>query len=728
MSDSPQLSQTSVDLLLSCMEDWRASDLFLCEETPPSARIDGDVRRIQHPVTTRAEMHGFVDTVMSPQTRARFEESGDADVGYTAANGKRFRFNFSRTKGRIALVARALPNGDLLLKDLGLPPAIGELADAKRGLVLITGATGSGKSTTLAGIVHRINSTQEVHIVTLEDPIEFVHADIRARVTQRELGSDTASFPDALRTVVRQSPDVILVGEMRDQNSMQIALSAALTGHLVFATLHTVNATQTLQRILSYFPSHQRAQAALDLSMSLKGVVSQRLIPRADQEGRVLAVEMLGMSPGVRRLIREQRVEDLEDLMRHRNDPNTVTFNQSLLALYTKGAISLDVGQAYASNPDEFRLATQGMATGAGTFAVAARGDATGFDMKALLRLALDRGASDLHLTVGRPPIFRVSGELQTLESEPLTDADLRVLLFSVLTSSQRSKFELDRELDFAVSLDSRHRFRVNTYFQKGKMAAALRSIPSRIPSPQELGLPEVVIRLGKRSQGLLLVVGPTGSGKSTTLACLIDQINKTKKCRILTIEDPIEFTHEQKLATVDQREVHSDTNSFSAALKFILRQDPDVILVGEMRDAETIHAAITAAETGHLVLATLHTNDATQAIDRIIDVFPSEAQSQIRTQLAAALLGVVSQRLLPHSSGTGRVAAFEIMIANSAIRNVIRSNKMHQAISVMETSLADGMLTMDRSLQALCHAGHITQQDAHRLMLNPATLLGGTR
>ncbi|MCB9530857.1 MAG: PilT/PilU family type 4a pilus ATPase [Myxococcales bacterium] len=711
---------STVRRLLASMERWGASDVFVCEGKPPAARVHGRVVPVELPATTAEDMSALVDEVMSPTARAQLEANGDADVGYSIDGTKRFRFNFARQKGVLSFVARALPSGRLDLAQLGLPPVLGALADLPRGLVLVTGATGSGKSTTLAAIVNRINETRQAHIVTIEDPVEFVHTDIQSRVTQREVGADTRDFAHALRQVVRQSPDVILIGEMRDVDTMQTAIAAALTGHLVFATLHTIDAAQTLQRILAYFPDHMRHQAALDLSLCLQAVVSQRLIPRSDGTGRAVATELLTVTPGVRRLIREQRVDEVHDMLRASSDPGLRSFNASVLDLFKAGVISLDVGKAYATNAEEFTLATQGMTTGIGTFSRDGVESVSGLDMKALLTLALEKGASDLHLTVGRPPIFRIAGELHPLRVRPLSDADLRTLLFSILTTTQRSQYELEREIDFALSIDRETRFRVNAYYQKGKMACALRAIASTIPDPAELGIPDVVVDLASRSQGLLLVVGPTGSGKSTTLACLVDRINSERACRIITVEDPIEFTHEGKLATVDQREVHADTTSFAAALKYVLRQDPDVILIGEMRDLETIGAAMTAAETGHLVLATLHTNDAIQAVDRVVDAFPAHQQSQVRSQLAACLLGVVSQRLLPRADGYGRIAAFEVMVASPAIRTLIRDDKMHQAVSMMETRLGDGMLTMDRSLAELTRAGYITREEAMRYISNP--------
>lgn len=709
--------------LLASMAKWDASDIFVTLDRPPAARVAGRIVPVELPATTAEQLEAFAEEVLTPEQREVLARDGDVDAGYSLGEGRRFRFNFARQQGDLSIVARSLPSGRMVLGDLGLPDSVAHFADLPRGLVLVTGATGSGKSTTLAALVHRINTTRPVHVVTIEDPIEFVHVDDQARITQREIGADTRSFAAALKHVVRQSPDVILIGEMRDLETMQVALSAALTGHLVLATLHTIDATQTLQRILSYFPTHMRDQAAIDLSMSLQGIVAQRLVPKSDASGRAVATEVVTVGPAVRRLIREQRIDDLYDLVKMSSDPGLRTFNQSLLHLYQQGAIEYDVGRAYATNPDEFTLAARGMATGVATFRGEAElATAAGFDMKSLLALVQDRGASDLHLTVGRPPILRINGELEALKVRPLSAADMRTLLYSILSASQRSQYEIDREIDFALALESGQRFRVNAYYQKGRMAAALRTIASRIPSPEELLIPPIVMHLGDRPHGLLLVVGPTGSGKSTTLACLIDRINSSRPCRILTVEDPIEYTHEGKLATVDQREVHADTQSFAAALKYVLRQDPDVILIGEMRDQETIQAAITAAETGHLVLATLHTNDAVQAIDRVIDVFPSHQQHQIRSQLAASLLGVVSQRLLPRVGG-GRLAAFEVLVANAAIRTMIRDAKMHQALSVMESNLGDGMMTMDRALRELYIRDLISYEDAARYARNPRSL-----
>jgi pilus retraction protein PilT len=691
--------------LLTRFADQGASDLFLHEGRPPAARIHGEVRALAHAVVTRDGLESLVRAAAGEEAFRRFQETGDLDTGWTLPDGRRYRFNVSRQQGRLAVVARAVPSGALDPEVLGLPPAVTDLAKLARGLVLITGATGSGKSTTLAALIHRINQTRPVHIVTIEDPIEFVHHDATARVSQREIGGDTSSFHAALRHVLRQSPDVIVIGELRDADTMAVAISASLTGHLVFASLHTTDATQSVQRILNDFPEHLRGQVALDLSLGLKGIVSQRLVPRADRTGRALAAEVLTVTPSAARLLREQRVEDLRDLMQSHRGPEMQTFNGALLDLYQRGLVSFETGRGYATHPDEFALMARGMSTGVASLGSLSQDDdaSSELDMKGLLGRAEDLHASDLHLAAGRPPIVRIDGELRALSDSPLTDADVRMLLYSIMNGRQRSQYDLEREVDFAIAVDGGRRFRVNAYHQKGRMAAALRAIPSKPPNARSLGIPETILELGTRPQGLLLVVGPTGAGKSTTLACLLNRINATRPCRIITIEDPVEYVHDSIKATVDQREVYADTKSFAAALKFILRQDPDVILVGEMRDLETVSSALTAAETGHLVLATLHANDAVQAID--------------------SLLGVVSQRLLQRREGSGRIAAFEILISNSAVRTQIRDEKLHQVLSTMERSAGEGMVTMDYAMKRLYENGEVRYEDALRFMRNAKLL-----
>jgi len=319
------------------------------------------------------------------------------------------------------------------------------------------------------------------------------------------------------------------------------------------------------------------------------------------------------------------------------------------------------------------------------------------------LKVAMERNASDLHLTVGRPPMLRIYGELLPIEGvEALTSATTQELLVPLLDDNRKKALLTTGQVDFSYGVRGLGRFRVNIFRQRGALSAAMRTIPSSIPSIDMLGLPEVVKGFAEKSRGLILITGPTGSGKSTTLAAILDLINTNRNCHIITLEDPIEYLHIHKKSIINQREVGTDTDSFAGALRAALREDPDVILVGEMRDFETIQIAITAAETGHLVFATLHTNDTVQTVDRIIDVFPPNQQAQIRTQLSLVLQAVVSQQLLPRLDQQGRVIATEVMIANSAIRSLIREGKTHQIRTSIQTGAKFGMHTLDSDLRRL--------------------------
>jgi twitching motility protein PilT len=329
-----------------------------------------------------------------------------------------------------------------------------------------------------------------------------------------------------------------------------------------------------------------------------------------------------------------------------------------------------------------------------------------------LLEEVVRQDASDLHITVGVPPILRVDGALKPIPNiAPLTEPEVEKLIFSVVDDVQKDILLKDMEVDFSFAFGDVARFRANAYHQKGNLALALRLIPTKIRSTEELGMPKIVDSFTKFPRGLVLVTGPTGSGKSTTLAAMIDKINKERSVHIITVEDPIEYTHRNQKSVVEQREIHYDTRSFAAALRSILREDPDVVLIGEMRDLETIASAITIAETGHLVLATLHTNNAAQSIDRMIDVFPPHQQQQIRVQLSNILQAVVSQRLIP-AIGGGRTVGAEIMVANAAVRNIIREGKTHQLDAVIQTGAEEGMETMDRNLATLVKSGKITLEE----------------
>jgi twitching motility protein PilT len=341
-----------------------------------------------------------------------------------------------------------------------------------------------------------------------------------------------------------------------------------------------------------------------------------------------------------------------------------------------------------------------------------------------LLKTMVERGGTDLHVTTNSPPVIRVDGVLVPLNTPPLTAVETKKLAYSILTDAQKHRFEENLELDLSFGIKGLARFRANLFMQRGAVASAFRRIPYEILGFRELGLPPVVEALCDKPRGLVLVTGPTGSGKSTSLAAMIDKINRERPVHIVTIEDPVEYLHSHKKALVNQRELHSDTHSFPNALRSVLREDPDVVLVGEMRDLETIESALRIAETGHLTFATLHTNSAPQTINRIVDVFPEHQQAQIRAQLSFVLEGIICQTLLPRASGKGRVLATEILVPNSAIRNLIREDKIHQIYSMMQSGqLKHGMQTFNQSLATLYHRRMISLQTALAVSSHPDEL-----
>jgi twitching motility protein PilT len=357
-------------------------------------------------------------------------------------------------------------------------------------------------------------------------------------------------------------------------------------------------------------------------------------------------------------------------------------------------------------------------------------------NLQALLKAMTDKGASDLHITAGSPPRLRIDGDLVRLQTEPMTPVDTKQLCYSVMNDAQKLRFEEDMELDFSFGIRGMARFRANVYMQQACVAGAFRIVPYQIIPLQDLGMPPVVTELCDKPRGLVLVTGPTGSGKSTTLASMIDRINTTIKGHIVTVEDPIEFQHQHKGCLVNQREIGRDSTSFKRALKYILRQDPDVVLIGEMRDLETVEAALTIAETGHLAFGTLHTNSAIQSINRIIDVFPSHQQGQVRAVLSFVLEGVITQTLLPKATGSGRALAAEVMVPNAAIRNLIREDKLHQIYSQMQIGQSKfGMMTMNQSLLDLymrkivtldvCMAASSEQDELKTMILSAGGSIG---
>ncbi|MBQ6597221.1 MAG: PilT/PilU family type 4a pilus ATPase, partial [Lentisphaeria bacterium] len=603
-----------IEAILVHAVEYHASDLFLTADKVPSYRICGKIVFAQDGIVVPgAEIDRFRSLVLSPEAEAGYRKTGTADASWSSPAGERFRLNFFTSANGPAIAVRPIRSGHHLnITELNLPPVLETLCKEQRGLILVTGSTGSGKSTTLGAIINQINQTQEKHILTIEDPIEYLHPNVKSLVSQREIGLLSGGFGEAMRGALRENPDVIVIGEIRDLDTMQAALSAALTGHLVISTLHTSDTIQSVERVINMYPAHLQNQASIDLGMALLAVLSQRLVPGKDNDRMIPVLEILLGTPMVRKSIADRNYNYLEDALRRGSALGMVTFVQAVFQSYQNNLISLEDARKAVTNTDELDLLMKGMENGTDSFRnyygeSYNADDGNMVNMQFLLRMALMNHASDLHLTVNTPPMLRINGVLRPVELPPLSGVDIQRLLYSVISPRQRVELEEKRELDFALSVQlssdeqDKVRFRLNAFFQRGSLGAVARVVNSSIPSPESLSLPPSVLGLIEKQQGLILVTGPTGSGKSTTLACLIDQINSRRNDKIITIEDPIEYVHPNKCSVVEQRELHSDTLSFSSALKFALRQDPDVILVGEMRDTETMAAVLTAAETGHL-------------------------------------------------------------------------------------------------------------------------------
>ena len=716
----------SITTLMKFALDNKVTDLFLSTGKVPACRSGGEILQVEFPEIRREEIETFRRNLIGPAGEERYAQTSGFDVSYIFDASNRFRLNFFETTNGPCFVARPIRlGGKLDFEALGLSEKLREIALLERGLVIVTGTTGSGKSTTLSAIIDYINTNARKHILTLEDPIEYLHEDKNSLISQREVNSLGAGFGEALRNALRESPDVIMIGEMRDVETMQIAITAAQTGHLVFSTMHTSGAPGTVERLINMCPEASREQITFNLAQVLEAVVAQRLLPRADGSGLVPAQEILIGTGTVRKQIEHSDIAGLERSIQLGKAFGMQNFNQALFRLVKAEAISEEVALRSSDDPDALKLQFRDIGDSNRGNEIQQTSGSTrlnDLDMRDIFKAAIDGGASDFLLTVGSPPVLSRSGRFSPLDLPPLTSRDVQRLIYSVIGKRQRILYEENRDLDFAMTVQLpgsdplrpvvQRRFRLNVFFQRGNPAMVGRVLSDRIPTPSELSLPPILSQLMQRSQGLFLVTGPTGSGKSTTLASLLNEVNKNETKHIITIEDPIEYTYENCSCYIEQRELGSDTLSFARGLRAAMRQAPNIIMVGELRDTETIATAISAAETGHLVLATLHANSATQTVERIVDSFPSAQQNQVRQQFANIITGVVAQRLLPRLDGKGRIAAYEVLVGTPPIQALIRENKAHQIVSVLETAGNSGMITLQRSLEMLCEKGLISPKD----------------
>lgn len=651
------------------------------------------------------------------------------------------------------------------------------MLDSPHGIIYLTGPTGSGKTTTLYMVLDEM-AKRSVNISTIEDPVE---KNIK-KINQTQVNNIAGlTFEVGLRALLRQDPDIIMVGETRDSETASISVRSAITGHLVFSTLHTNDATSSIVRLID-----MGVEPYL-VANSMVGTVAQRLMrricPECGQEveateeecrllgvapgtkikkahgctqcnytgysGRIAIHEILTIDSNVRKMISEgasmdeiqdyavkyqgmrllrdsaiekvlQQVTTVEELRKVAYYSDAPAAQYQRPAADTAHAVAqvsaVSVTPALQSVPERVAEYVEAVPEGSSIRLredpFAGVGPAT-IHVEDIILKARESGCSDIHITAAKPLMMRINGALQETK-EQYSKEQITAMLLEMCDADQRAQLAAGNDLDFAVQTRDGHRQRVNIFRDMGCLAATIRLLNSHIPTLESLGLPMVLGEIVKQPRGLILVTGPTGSGKSTTLAAMIDSINATRPDHIITIEDPVEYVYEKKKALIHQREVGRDVTSFAAALRSALREDPDIILVGEMRDYETISAALTAAETGHLVLSTLHTTGAAQTIDRIIDACPNGSQNQVRTQLAGVLNAVVTQCLIPKIEG-GRIAATEILIGTDAISNMIRENKCHQMNTAMQAGAALGMHTLNKDLMGLVQRGVISMEQARK-------------
>ncbi|MEM6883599.1 MAG: PilT/PilU family type 4a pilus ATPase [Verrucomicrobiota bacterium] len=684
-----------------------ASDIFLHEEKAPQIRLNGSLTPLPDYHVAAGNLNQFWEYCGGSA------ETTDLDAAVTTSDGNRFRVSLFSHMGERGAVLRPVKTEIPDLESLGLPEnLLTDWISRPSGFILVTGPTGSGKSTTLASALQWLNMNQSRHVITIEDPIEYLFTNQYCIFTQREVGRHTPTFSRGLKSALRQSPDIIFLGEIRDSETAMTALQAAETGHLVIATLHSANSAETLDRLTRLFPPDERESALALLGKQLVGILNQHLLP--DTQGhRIPVIEHFENAGASRNWIGSGDHAALADFIERGTNPKNVSFLHALVAACQNGFLDQNTARDAAPNPQEFTRAMKGMDSGSSQAGNETISQPTEGDISSYLSLAVEKGASDLHICSGAVPTIRVNGILRPLGDAPISSKDALALINSSLSQKQRARFENDWELDFALNLSGVGRFRGNVHYNRGEVDAAFRHIPTQIKSLTELGHKEKVKSLCGLEQGLILVTGITGSGKSSTLASMVKEIGDSRSGVIVTVEDPIEFIFENNLSIIKQREVGSDTKSFSHALKHVLRQDPDVIMVSELRDQETISAAVTAAETGHLVLGTLHTLDAPEAIFRIVDVFPGNQQEQIIAQLSNSLQAIISQKLLPREDEPGLALATEILVANSAVRSCIRTRKIEQVTGMIEIGQKDGMHTIDQTLIELYEQGKISAENA---------------
>ncbi|MEQ8220930.1 MAG: PilT/PilU family type 4a pilus ATPase, partial [Candidatus Eremiobacterota bacterium] len=730
-----------------------ATELHLTTGEKPNIRFWGELQPMDMPVLKEVLSDVLIAQMLSDEEKKEIEEHMHVDFMYNFADHdrktRRFRGNAYYHRTGLNIIMKLMPDKIPSIKDLGLPEIVSAFGRFEQGLVLVTGGSGSGKTTTLHALLDLVNSERHAHIITIEDPIEFIHIPKKSIIRQRQIDLHTKSYLKALKASISEDPDVILISELRDPETIELAMVAAETGCLVLSSMNTLSCASTIERIIDSFPPEQSLQTGAMLSESLKAIVTQQLLTSRARSIRYPAVEILTGCTPLKSLIREQKIFQINSLIETNRSIGMQSMDSSILSLLKDKLITDEVAMEAATdknNVKNFKASKSGSAIQEAISVLkkdrcAALGIITDppvnnqgkiikaslspdYTLKDLFKVMVLEKASDLHITVGLPPKMRLKGEIAELYLPAVSEEKSWELLSGIFSKKQMEIFSREWDLDFTYEVSNIARFRCNMLREQNGVGAIFRIIPPEIPSMEILGLPEVLKKIACYRQGLVIITGPAGSGKTTTMACLLDYINSTRSANILTIEEPLEFIHKNKKSRIFHREIGIHAAGFREAVRAARKESVDIIMIGEMMEKDTIMEALLAADMGNLVLGIMHTTGVTRTVEKIIETFSGSMQGQIRSMLCNSLKAIVAQQLITTMDGTWRCAVIEVAINNQRLANVIRDGKTKMIDSVLHSSREEGMQSLDLALMQLVRDTKIDEETARLRSSNPRSFI----
>ncbi len=730
-----------------------ATELHLTTGEKPNIRFWGELQPVDMPVLKEVLSDVLIAQMLSDEEKKEIEEHMHVDFMYNFTDHdrktRRFRGNAYYHRTGLNIIMKLMPDKIPSIKNLGLPEIVSAFGRFEQGLVLVTGGSGSGKTTTLHALLDLINSERYAHIITIEDPIEFIHIPKKSIIRQRQIDLHTKSYLKALKASISEDPDVILISELRDPETIELAMVAAETGCLVLSSMNTLSCASTIERIIDSFPPEQNLQTGAMLSESLKAIVTQQLLPSRARSIRYPAVEILTGCTPLKSLIREQKIFQINSLIETNRSIGMQSMDSSILSLLKDKLITDEVAMEAATDKNNVKnfKASKTVGTTQEVISVlkkdrcAALGIITDppvnnqgkiikaslspdYTLKDLFKVMVQEKASDLHIAVGLPPKMRLKGEIAELYLPAVSEEKSWELLSGIFSKKQMEIFSREWDLDFTYEVSNIARFRCNMLREQNGVGAIFRIIPPEIPSMEILGLPEVLKKIACYRQGLVIITGPAGSGKTTTMACLLDYINSTRSANILTIEEPLEFIHKNKKSRIFHREIGIHAASFREAVRAARKESVDIIMIGEMMEKDTLMEALLAADMGNLVLGIMHTTGVTRTVEKIIETFSGSMQGQIRSMLCNSLRAIVAQQLITTMDGTWRCAVIEVAINNQRLANVIRDGKTKMIDSVLHSSREEGMQSLDLALMQLVRDTKIDEETARLRSSNPRSFI----